>query len=316
MDTVVFIEPHWRPMEGSIVGINSCLHGFDPNPEAWFVRNDWSVYLFCRYLHEVCAPPVVHRNFKSANILLDDELNPHISDCGLAALAPSGSERQVYYLPFYISPVKFLGLFKVDVHNPNIAITWKPFVSGMWLGEDPTTDTKKTCWKEIGLCAQNMLIFLGSIFNMIGGTYVWPRNEHENIHIGNACQIHVFWLVIKLYRMMTGICTDVGFIRLQCTGVCHVWHLHCEEWCLQFWCCDVGASYWAQAFGQVQPSVCLPKLSLNTVANCRLRLSFHILCRVVSLGLREFMSGWLSSSVCVLFLTPDPLLCVGFQVVN
>ena len=48
-----------------------------------------------RYLHEVCAPPVVHRNFKSANILLDDELNAHVSDCGLAALAPSGSERQV-----------------------------------------------------------------------------------------------------------------------------------------------------------------------------------------------------------------------------
>jgi hypothetical protein len=47
------------------------------------------------YLHEVCDPPVVHRNFKSANILLDDELNPHVSDCGLANLAPSGSERQV-----------------------------------------------------------------------------------------------------------------------------------------------------------------------------------------------------------------------------
>nr|APU94870.1 leucine-rich repeat receptor-like protein kinase [Pohlia nutans] len=47
------------------------------------------------YMHEVCAPPVVHRSFKSANILLDDELNPHVSDCGLAALSPSGSEREV-----------------------------------------------------------------------------------------------------------------------------------------------------------------------------------------------------------------------------
>ncbi|XP_024372956.1 protein STRUBBELIG-RECEPTOR FAMILY 8 isoform X2 [Physcomitrium patens] len=48
-----------------------------------------------KYLHEVCAPPVVHRNFSSANILLDDELNPHISDCGLAILASSGSESEV-----------------------------------------------------------------------------------------------------------------------------------------------------------------------------------------------------------------------------
>ncbi|KAJ9689789.1 hypothetical protein PVL29_012457 [Vitis rotundifolia] len=46
------------------------------------------------YLHEVCLPSIVHRNFKSANILLDEELNPHLSDCGLAALTPN-TERQV-----------------------------------------------------------------------------------------------------------------------------------------------------------------------------------------------------------------------------
>ncbi|KAL1809145.1 hypothetical protein ACET3Z_026135 [Daucus carota] len=46
------------------------------------------------YLHEVCLPSVVHRNLKSANILLDEELNPHLSDCGLASLTPN-TERQV-----------------------------------------------------------------------------------------------------------------------------------------------------------------------------------------------------------------------------
>ncbi|KAJ8442341.1 hypothetical protein Cgig2_011264 [Carnegiea gigantea] len=46
------------------------------------------------YLHEVCLPSVVHKNFKSANILLDEEFNPHLSDCGLAALTPN-TERQV-----------------------------------------------------------------------------------------------------------------------------------------------------------------------------------------------------------------------------
>ncbi|KAL6538598.1 hypothetical protein OROGR_012586 [Orobanche gracilis] len=49
---------------------------------------------FEQYLHEVCLPSVVHRNLKSANILLDEELNPHLSDCGLAALTPN-TERQV-----------------------------------------------------------------------------------------------------------------------------------------------------------------------------------------------------------------------------
>ncbi|XP_076951622.1 protein STRUBBELIG-RECEPTOR FAMILY 3-like [Bidens hawaiensis] len=40
------------------------------------------------YLHEACQPLVVHQNFKSANILLDEELNAHVSDCGLAPLTP------------------------------------------------------------------------------------------------------------------------------------------------------------------------------------------------------------------------------------
>lgn len=46
------------------------------------------------YLHEVCLPPVVHKNFKSGNILLDEELNPHLSDSGIAAYLQS-SEGQV-----------------------------------------------------------------------------------------------------------------------------------------------------------------------------------------------------------------------------
>ncbi|KAI0504568.1 hypothetical protein KFK09_015520 [Dendrobium nobile] len=46
------------------------------------------------YLHEVCSPSVVHKSLKSANILLDEDLNPHLSDCGLAALTHN-TERQL-----------------------------------------------------------------------------------------------------------------------------------------------------------------------------------------------------------------------------
>ncbi|XP_009777355.1 protein STRUBBELIG-RECEPTOR FAMILY 6-like isoform X2 [Nicotiana tabacum] len=38
------------------------------------------------YLHEVCSPSLVHKNIKSENILLDTDLNPHLSDSGLANL--------------------------------------------------------------------------------------------------------------------------------------------------------------------------------------------------------------------------------------
>ncbi|XP_061359216.1 protein STRUBBELIG-RECEPTOR FAMILY 7-like isoform X2 [Gastrolobium bilobum] len=44
------------------------------------------------YLHEVCSPSVVHKNIKSANILLDAELNPHLSDSGLASNIPNADQ--------------------------------------------------------------------------------------------------------------------------------------------------------------------------------------------------------------------------------
>lgn len=48
-----------------------------------------------QYLHEVCQPPVVYRNFNSTNILLDDKLEARASDCGLASLISSGSGSQL-----------------------------------------------------------------------------------------------------------------------------------------------------------------------------------------------------------------------------
>ncbi|XP_027904259.1 protein STRUBBELIG-RECEPTOR FAMILY 7-like [Vigna unguiculata] len=44
------------------------------------------------YLHEVSSPSVVHKNIKSANILLDTELNPHLSDSGLASYIPNADQ--------------------------------------------------------------------------------------------------------------------------------------------------------------------------------------------------------------------------------
>lgn len=48
-----------------------------------FARIDLFLFLF-RYLHDICSPPIVHKNIKSSNILLDLELNPHLSDYGMA----------------------------------------------------------------------------------------------------------------------------------------------------------------------------------------------------------------------------------------
>lgn len=65
------------------------------------------------YLHEACQPPTMHQNFKSANILLDNELKPQVSDSGLARLLSSASQSAARFLPAhgYSAPEFELGTY-------------------------------------------------------------------------------------------------------------------------------------------------------------------------------------------------------------
>ncbi|PKA63795.1 Serine/threonine-protein kinase PBS1 [Apostasia shenzhenica] len=47
------------------------------------------------YLHNEASPPVIYRDLKSANILLDEEFHPKLSDFGLAKLGPTGDKSHV-----------------------------------------------------------------------------------------------------------------------------------------------------------------------------------------------------------------------------
>ncbi|XP_011041219.1 PREDICTED: serine/threonine-protein kinase CDL1-like isoform X2 [Populus euphratica] len=47
------------------------------------------------YLHCKADPPVIYRDLKSANILLDNDFNPKLSDFGLAKLGPVGENTHV-----------------------------------------------------------------------------------------------------------------------------------------------------------------------------------------------------------------------------
>lgn len=47
------------------------------------------------YLHDIANPPVIYRDLKAANILLDNDFNPKLSDFGLAKLGPVGDNTHV-----------------------------------------------------------------------------------------------------------------------------------------------------------------------------------------------------------------------------
>ncbi|KAF6144733.1 hypothetical protein GIB67_017752 [Kingdonia uniflora] len=47
------------------------------------------------YLHDTANPPVIYRDFKASNILLDEVLNLKLSDFGLAKLGPTGDKSYV-----------------------------------------------------------------------------------------------------------------------------------------------------------------------------------------------------------------------------
>ncbi|OMO96021.1 hypothetical protein CCACVL1_05119 [Corchorus capsularis] len=88
-------------LEGHILDLTP-----DQKPLDWYARMKIALGAAkgLEYLHDKSNPPVIYRDLKSSNVLLDKELNVKLSDFGLAKLRPTGDKTHVMGTYGYCAP--------------------------------------------------------------------------------------------------------------------------------------------------------------------------------------------------------------------
>ncbi|KAG9149751.1 hypothetical protein Leryth_012464 [Lithospermum erythrorhizon] len=84
-------------------GFGRVYKGRLENPSPDKRRLDWNTRMKIaaasakglEYLHDIASPPVIYRDLKCSNILLDEDFHPKLSDFGLAKLGPVGDKTHV-----------------------------------------------------------------------------------------------------------------------------------------------------------------------------------------------------------------------------
>lgn len=110
------------------------------------------------YLHDTANPPIIFRDFKASNILLDEEFRPRLSDFGLAKLGPTGEQDHVstrvmgtygYCAPEYAKTGQLTT--KSDVYS--FGVVFLEIISGRRAidGRKPPEEENLVAWVEFSI---------------------------------------------------------------------------------------------------------------------------------------------------------------------
>ncbi|KAG2649003.1 probable receptor-like protein kinase At1g80640 [Panicum virgatum] len=118
------------------------------------------------YLHEHCNPPIIHRDLKSSNILLDSDFNAKISDFGLAVTSGNQSKGNIklsgtmgYVAPEYLLDGKLTE--KSDVYAFGVVLL------ELLLGRKPVEKTAQSQCQSIVTWAMPQLTDRSKLPNIV-----------------------------------------------------------------------------------------------------------------------------------------------------
>lgn len=125
------------------------------------------------YLHDKANPPVIYRDLKSSNILLDEEFNPKLSDFGLAKLGPVGDKSHVssrvmgtygYCAPEYARTGQLT--LKSDVYSFGVVLL--ELITGRRAIDTtrPTEEQNLVSWVTFNLVLDSCLCLVGNLLQV------------------------------------------------------------------------------------------------------------------------------------------------------